>query len=270
MRLASVFLGVQVAVAAISLLPSTPHLFLDADGIATSSNISYSLGVPQKNYTLPAVSRTYPWEEFLHFYASALLVPGSPSIYRLYYSCFTYNSPMYICVAESSDTYEFTKPLNSQFLFNGTPTNRVFLVNASSPGSWPGSVFIDDAADVPAAERFKLTYEGGGGQRFLYLATSPDGIYWARRSPEVPIVPVRLFSDTQTAIVRDASGSGRYLAFGRSDDDLPGNTSAGCYGGYPSLRRVMLAVSTSGAEGPYTTPVQVRTSLGTPQARPHP
>jgi hypothetical protein len=90
----------------------------------------------------------------------------------------------------------------------------------------------------------------------MYLATSPDGLTWSRRSPEVPVVAVRLFSDTQTAIVFDATTS-RYLAFGRSDSDLPGNTSAGCYGAYPSLRRVMLAVSNTSADGPYSVPLQV-------------
>jgi hypothetical protein len=242
--------------ATLSLLPATPHLFLDAGGIEASTNLTFSLGEPLKNYSAPAITRTYPWEEILHFYTSALLVPGTPNVYRVYYSCFTSESPMYVCVAESVDTFSFTKPLNSQFPFNGSSTNRVFLVNASSPGSWPGSVFLDDRAGVPATEKFKLSYEGSGGDRQMYIATSPDGITWARRSPEVPVIDTRLFSDTQTAVVYDAPTS-RYLAFGREDSSLPGNTTYGCYGAYPSLRRVMLAVSNVSADGPYSTPVQV-------------
>ena len=127
---------------------------------------------------------------------------------------------MYLCLAVSADgAAPWRKPLLGAFPFNGSATNRVFLVNQSSPGSWPGSVFLDARAGGPAAERFKLTYEGAGGDRFLYLASSPDGVTWTRRAPEAPIIPVRLFSDTQTAIVHDAA-SGRFLAFGRADEEV--------------------------------------------------
>jgi len=50
---------------------------------------------------------------------------------------------------------------------------------------------------------------------------------------------------------------GRYLAFGRSDSPLPGNSTAGCFQAYPSLRRVMLAVSNGTAEGAYSSPSQI-------------
>jgi hypothetical protein len=248
---------------ALSLLPNVTHLFLDLDGIATTSNVSIALGALTKNYSFPAVIPEHPWEAALHFYTSALAVPagaagaGSAPEFRLYYSCFVPGGAMYLCLAVSADGLgPWHKPLLGAFPFNGSATNRVFEVNASSPGSWPGSVFLDARAGVPSAERFKLTYEGAGGERLLYLATSPDGLQWARRAPEAPILDTRLFSDTQTAMVWDAAG-GRYLVFGRSDSPLPGNTTGGCFGAYPSLRRVMLAVSNTTAQGPYSEPVQV-------------
>ncbi len=247
---------------ALSLRPNETHLFLDLDGIAAIENITVALGALTKNYASPAVVPEHPWEELLHFYTSALAVPagaagaGSAAEFRLYYSCFVPSGPMYLCVATSADGGTWFKPLLSAFPFNGSATNRVFLVNQSSPGSWPGSVFLDARAGVPAAERFKLTYEGAGMERLLYLATSPDGLQWAKRVPEAPILDTRLFSDTQTAMVWDAAG-GRYLVFGRADAQEPGNTSVGCYGAYPSLRRVMLAVSNVSAEGPFSAPVQV-------------
>ena len=244
---------------ALSLDPNATHLFVDADGLAESTNLTFSLGDVRKEYATPAVVPEFPWEEGLHFYTSAVAVPanvvaGVGAQFQLYYSCFIGGSPMYLCLAVSADGVAWTKPLTPAFPFNGSATNRVFLVNESSPGSWPGSVLLDTTA--PENERFKLTYEGAGGDRFLFLATSPDGVVWARRAPELPIIPVRLFSDTQTAIVRDAA-SGRFLAFGRSDAVIGPNASVGCAGNYPSLRRVLLATSTSGAAGPYSEPIQI-------------
>jgi hypothetical protein len=251
------------AVAALSLRPNETHLFLDLDGIASVENVTVALGALTKNYTFPIVVPEHAWEADLHFYTSALAVPagaagaGSAPEFRLYYSCCVPGGAMYLCLAVSADgAAPWRKPLLGAFPFNGSATNRVFLVNQSSPGSWPGSVFLDARAGVPAAERFKLTYEGAGMERLLYLATSPDGLSWARRAPEAPILDVRLFSDTQTAMVYDAAG-GRYLVFGRADAAEPGNTTGGCFGAYPSLRRVMLAVSNVSAAGPFSPPVQV-------------
>jgi len=243
----------------LSLVPNVTHLFLDDEGIVESFNISFGLGILRKEYDRPVVISEHPWEEGLHFYTSAVTVPafavdGLSPQFMLYYSCFTSGSPMYVCLTVSGDGSTWVKPLSSAFPYNGSATNRVFCVNTSSPGSWPGSVLLD--MNAPASERFKLTYEGAGGERLLFLATSPDGVSWARRVPEAPIIPVRLFSDTQTAIVRDDT-SGRFLAFGRQDSPIGPNASVGCEGNYPSLRRVLLATSTSGASGPYSAPIQI-------------
>ena len=246
---------------ALSLLPNDTHLFFDFDGIVAAPNLTVSLGAVYKEQ-IPAIIPEFPWEAALHFYTCAVAVPagtvagGAAAEFRLYYGCYVAGGPMYVCLAASADGVVWKKPLLSAFPFNGSATNRVFLVNASSPGSWAGSVFIDSRAGVPASERFKLTYEGAGGERLLFLATSPDGVAWFRRAPEAPIIPTRLFSDTQTAMVWDAR-RGRYLVFGRADDALPGNTTQGCPGAYPSLRRVMLAVSNASAEGPFSAPTQV-------------
>ena len=62
--------------AALSLDPNATHLFLDADGFALSENISFSLGDIRKEYAAPAVVPEYAWEEGLHFYTSAVTVPG--------------------------------------------------------------------------------------------------------------------------------------------------------------------------------------------------
>jgi len=259
------YLCFHVTSAELSLIPNATHLFLDTLGLASTINATITIGEVRKEYSIePVISPTFPWEEGLHFYTSALPVPANtyPGLqiaeFRLYYSCFENGSAMYLCVAISNDLGKsWQKPLTNDFPYNNSvPTNRVFCVNISSPGSWPGSVMIDSRQGVPSTERFKLTYEGAGGLRYIYIATSQDGIQWSRRDPEEPIFPVRLFSDTQTAIVYDST-TNRYLAFGRKDSSLPGNTSFGCYGGYPSLRRVLLAVSNSSAEGPFDDPIEI-------------
>jgi hypothetical protein len=46
-----------------------------------------------------------------------------------------------------------------------------------------------------------------------------DGLLWVKRDPEVPIVAVRLFSDTDTAMLAPAAGQveGVWTALGRED-----------------------------------------------------
>lgn len=252
--------------AGLSLAVDEVHLFVDADGLdaAGQFNTSFALGAVTKDYNAGvAITNEHPWEATLHFYTSCITIPPSLSptgrgSFALYYSCTHANaSSMNVCYANSTDGLTWTKPLLSQFPWtDGSPTNIVFEVNTSSTGSWPGSVLLDTAPGVPAGERFKLSYEGEGGNRTMYVATSADGVVWARRSPEVPVIGVRLFSDTQTAVVWDAP-RGVYAAFGRRDADLGPNASVGCDGASSSLRRVVLATSAASAMGGYGAPVEV-------------
>lgn len=240
------------------------HIFVDADGLdpAGTANVSIALGAVTKAYQV-AVTSELPWEEVLHFYTSMVTVPSSVSVtgtgqFYLYYSC-TYKGAlsMNLCFANSTDGVRWTKPLLPTFPWtDGSPTNIVFQVNTSSPGSWPGSVLLDCRPGVQPVERFKLTYEGEAMTRVMYVATSPDGLTWARRDPEVPVINVRLFSDTQTAIVWSPT-RGTYTAYGRKDAAIANNATVGCAGNYPSLRRVMMSVSNDSALGNYSEPVQV-------------
>jgi hypothetical protein len=139
---------------------------------------------------------------------------------------------------------------------HAVPTNAVFQTNDTV--SFPGSVVLDPTA--PQDQVFKLTYEGDGANRTLFLATSPDGLLWHKRDPETPIVPVRLFSDTQTALVAPGAGtpSPVWTALGRRDVTTDNDTAA-CAGAYPALRRVMAATSNGSAFGPYGAPFEVLT-----------
>ena len=71
----------------LSLAVNTPHLFLDLDGIATVTNLSVALGQLNKDYSAAVVAPEQPWEAFLDFYSSLVLVPaaltgtGAPAFY---------------------------------------------------------------------------------------------------------------------------------------------------------------------------------------------
>lgn len=253
--------------AGLTLDANDVHLFVDNEGLdaAGTVNTSIALGTVQKEYNNVAVTNEYPWEFELHFYVSAITVPADVSptgqpYFALYYSCTYLNaSSMNVCYANSSDGYTWRKPMFDLYPWtDGAPTNIVFQVNTSSPGSWPGSVLVDTAPGVPASERFKLSYEGEAGERVMYVATSADGVVFKKRSPEVPVVDVRLFSDTQTAIVYDQR-RGMYSAFGRRDMSIGNNASVGCDGASSTLRRVMLAVSNVSALSNFSTPVEILT-----------
>jgi hypothetical protein len=249
--------------------------------LSSSTNLTLALGDITKDYATPAVVPEHPWENSIGFYTSSATgefgdTPPNTSSFRLYYTCMPYlkmnsTQPVTLCMANSTDGIVWTKPLLPFFAWDGatvvpappgplpptlTPTNAVFQTNDTV--SFPGSVFLDSTA--PAAERWKLTYEGAGSVRLLYLASSPDGLQWSKRDPDQPIVPVRLFSDTQTALVvtppATEGGNITWTALGRSDSTYDNDTTA-CAGAYPSLRRVMAAVSTTGADGPYSTPVEI-------------
>jgi hypothetical protein len=230
---------------------SAPHLFLDLDGIATSSNLTVELGSLLKDYDRPVVSAEEPWEAFMAAYSSLLLtaVGGAPA-YHLYYCCaslppnYTGN---YVCLATSADGLSWVKPNLTAFPWvDGRPTNRVF---AQTGGGFMGNVFEDNAPGVPAAERLKLLYSAddpSGNYGGVYLAASADGLFFkAVASPSVPL-PVH-YGDTQPAMVWDAART-RHAVFGRNDSPSP-NTTQGCKGAGGATRRVLSAFSTSGAGG---------------------
>ena len=240
----------------LSLEVNTVHMFFDFDGIDAEgrSNVSVSLGQVVKHVDQPIVVAEHPWEDMLHFYTSMVTVPASLSptgvtTFMLFYSCMSTDDSrpveeqaMFVCVANSTDGVAWEKPMlpfypwqqdktNAATVTNNTNgsgpsdrvnTNRVFRTNDTA--SWPGSVFIDDGPTATAASRFKLTYEGNGSERMVFVATSPDGFTWSRRSPEVPIMQVPLFSDTQTAMLWDAPRA-RHVVFGRRDADIAPNTT---------------------------------------------
>ena len=259
-----------VCALAMSLRVGAPHLFLDLDGIASAANLTTALGSITKDYGAPVVAGEDPWDAFMAGYSSLLLVPvaGVPTYY-LYYCCAALpgaNSSQagnYVCLATTTDGRAWVKPALTAFPWgaDARPTNRVFY--AGGGDNFMGNAFLDTAPGVPAAERFKLLYSApdpSGSYGGVYLAASADGLLFrAVASPSIPL-PVH-FGDTQPAMLWDAA-RGRYAAFGRGDAPLP-NSTTGCRGGNPAIRKVLGAFSTSGAGGGFG-PAGVLLSYGAP------
>lgn len=278
-------------------LPLGTYLLSNDALLDSSSMVNTSLGLGNviKDYDRPSIVPEYPWEGQVGFYTSALtcapnqsLACGANGYFAIYYQCMPHSlehtAGVPLCFANSTDGITWFKPMLPFFIWNGSgvgpstsaegqaaaqvaagvQTNIVFVTNDTM--SDPGSVFIDTAPGVPASELFKLTYEGSGMDRQLYMATSPDGLAWAMRDPLGPIITTIRFSDTQTAMVvhnTDDGGSGTvttWTAFGRDDATFDNDTSA-CLGAYASTRRVMAAVSNASAAGPFSTPVDVLTNV---------
>jgi hypothetical protein len=259
-------------------LPLGPHLLAASPLLASAVNATLTLGTVAKLYDAPVVTGAGPWERSVGFYSSAVTCPAAPPVpcgapgFRVYYVCGPAHEqayPVTLCVATSPDGVNWTKPALPFFSWDGSavvpaagappgssPTNAVFQTNDTV--SFPGAVMLDPTPTVPAAERYKLVYEGAGGTRLLYLSTSPDGFAWTPPVPdESPIIPVRLFSDTEPALlVTQTPGGPVYTALGRADETTDNDTAA-CPGAYPALRRVLAATAEGSAAGPYSPPAQI-------------
>ena len=226
-----------------SLRAGAPHLFLDLDGVASSANLSVTLGVVSKDYEAPIVAGEDPWDAFMAGYSSLLLAPvdGVPT-YFLYYCCAALpganhsQAGNYVCLATTTDGRTWVKPALTAYPWG-------------AGDNFMGNVLMDDAPGVPAAERFKLLYSApdpAGSYGGVYLAASADGLLFRPlASPSIPL-PAH-YGDTQPAMVWDAARA-RYALFGRGDAGLPNSTS-GCRGGSPTTRKVLGAFSAAGAGG---------------------
>ena len=236
---------------AMNLRVNAPHLFLDLDGLAMTTNLSIVPGLITKDYERPVVAGEEQWDAFMAGYSSLLLttsVAGVPTYY-LYYSCAaippTNQSGNYVCLTTTVDGRSWVKPALPAFPWtDGRLTNRVF----STKDGFMGNVFIDDGVGVPEDKRFKLSYSAtdpSGNYGGVYLAASADGFYFQAGTNSSVQLPAH-YGDTQPAILWDAARM-RYAIFGRGNNETNWNSTHGCAGGNPVRRRVLGAFSASGA-----------------------
>eukprot|EP01079_Euglenida_sp_SAG-EU17-18_P004641 gene4641-4841_t len=139
-----------------------------------------------------------------------------PKSYPVHSYVLRYAGGRYVCLAESSDGVNFTKPDLGIFDFEGSTHNNII---AACSGV---SVFHDTARGVPATEQWKMVW------------SSADTLRCNRGDPDVdahvPRSVRRCISnvskdDTKDTAVYD-SRLGRYIIFVRRDVQVP-NRSAG-------------------------------------------
>jgi hypothetical protein len=232
------------------------HHLVDASLLSGETNGTYfALGDVQKDLDHPLVTPEYPWENAVHFYTSLLFLPSNISStgraqWLLYYACaddILFFNPIGLCVANSSDSVVWAKPLLNIHPYdkNGTispvPTNIVFITESNTFGL---QVFLDSKASVTMNEQVVLAYEAlTSGQRYLKTAISSDGIHFTPSmfSPaDSPAIPYSGFADTMASVFYDKPFD-RYVAIGRNDIGLD-NTTQSCPGANPVFRELRVTI----------------------------
>lgn len=210
------------------LIPNTPHLLLDDAGWAELNNIDFRIHPPRAEGIALAPER--PWEEYR---VAPLAVIEEAGVCRLWYSaiachpgvahslacprcdrdnpgskvvCLACGWPLLdldylqqemfgIGYAESGDGVHWERPDLGLVEFRGSRCNNLILGPCGVPALNPKG---------GADERYMSLVEH---QRQLYVAVSPDGLRWQRRSQ--PCLP--FCADTNNQIIFDPE-TDRYVA----------------------------------------------------------
>lgn len=121
------------------------------------------------------------WEGVHNGYASIAKIGDK---YRMYYRVGGQNGCVYkdetaqsksmVCVAESTDGINFTKPTLNKFEFNGSKSNNVVFWRDNGGNLDTFTVFYDTNPDCKPEEQFKA-FARDSGTDILDLYISPDG-----------------------------------------------------------------------------------------------
>ena len=157
-----------------------------------------------------------PWESMsLSGYLTVIYENG---IYRLWYASLatdfaeTGDFGSRLCYAESSDGFNWEKPIVGLIEYKGSKQNNiVFDSNLNGGlGYHGGTVFVDPIA--PLSERYKLIYMASKNNiPQIKGAVSEDGLFW---KPMLDPLLDNYFSDTQTTAYYDI-GLGAYVGYFR-------------------------------------------------------
>lgn len=197
------------------------QLFIDRRFIASSEGITLAVNPPAKKEIV--LHGEAPWD-ITGCYAS--VVQDADRI-RLYYSTHTHGDGMKkgcICYAESRDGLHFEKPRLGRVEWEGRRDHHVVMRDMLD-----ACPFVDPLASP--SERWKALYNYGTpekaqsdrpGEWGICLATSPDGIAWARTDRRLlPFV-----AETHKIVTWDPDRQ-RYVVFLRVlDDSRPGQPRA--------------------------------------------
>lgn len=184
----------------------------------------------------PPVVMDAPWEGDTISYPNILKVDGK---YRMYYQTGWTNyetmsgaEKMFLCMMESEDGINWTRPNLGVCEFEGSTNNNIIMKESKDNKLDNFFIFFDENPDCPAEEKFKATSEierddrEFPDNRELWCYVSSDGINfrcgWKMTDGSVPNGGI---FDSMNVAYWDKS-KGKYVAYVRGLHDGPGRGTA--------------------------------------------
>lgn len=196
------------------------QLFTDDHLIAGMDGLSLRLHSPTPRETVLTLDR--PWEGYLCGYPAIVPFEGG---WRMYYRGWPDETgTAYVCMAESGDGIEWTRPELGAFEFEGSGANNIMLSDETMPGSRGAHNFcpvLDTRDGVPEGERYKaVAYGPDVGERLHSLCAfaSADGVNWKPMNEGMPVFRARswrvMLDSQNVAFWHDEAGE--YRLYGRN------------------------------------------------------
>ncbi len=194
--------------------------FVDDHLIERMDGLSLRLHSPMPQGTVMTLDR--PWEGSLCGYPAIVPVEGGRRIY--YRGWPDEQGTAYVCVADSPDGIEWTRPSLGLIEFEGSTDNNIIASDETLAGVRGAHNFapvLDTKPGVPEEERYKaLTYGPDVGDRLHSLCAyaSADGIHWHAMNDGEPVFRAKdpkVMLDTQNVGFWDEA-AGEYRLFGRN------------------------------------------------------
>ncbi|MFO8079146.1 MAG: hypothetical protein R6V07_02465 [Armatimonadota bacterium] len=196
------------------------QLFTDDHLIDHMEGVSLRLHSPTPRETVLTFDR--PWEGYLCGYPA--IVPFEDG-WRMYYRGWPdEDGTAYVCIAESPDGIEWTRPELGIFEYQDSAANNIVLSDDTMPGERGAHNFcpsLDTREGVPENERYKaVSYGPNVGERLRSLCafTSADGVNWRVLNDGEPVFKGeswRVMLDSQNVAFWDEE-AGEYRLYGRN------------------------------------------------------
>ena len=201
-------------------LGNCTQLLLDDHIVEDRWKLERILQQPEKHARNPVLLRDKPWEGDMAYQPNAFW-DDERGCYRMWYQCFSRSNyhgagpPCYVCYAESSDGYEWHKPLFDVCDFPGFDQTNVVYCGTYYPRAQGVQVF-KDLDDPDPSRRYKMIcleryLRDGSLASGVGLVCSPDGLRWTLADGN-PILDYH--SDCHNHVVYDP-GARRWLLYCR-------------------------------------------------------
>lgn len=227
-----IYLSVTAMAAEPSALNQQSYLMLDRRVVADVRGVTLRLGQVTKHPANPLMREDKPWEvRYDNVYAN-VLYDKDEDVFKCFYSPFiideatsgtppaerhikkyhvTPSREMGLCYACSKDGIHWTKPELGIIELNGSNRNNILIRGIHGAG------VILDSTDPDASRRYKL-FAGSqvpGGERYMIVAFSRNGINWTK---PIPCPEIKADGDTHNNVLWSKQLN-RYVGFTRAFTD---------------------------------------------------